>query len=120
MINCSDVKDAGREVYDVLGSGHTEATYHRALERELSERGVAFSSEGTIPIFYKESIVGQRRPDLFVPTDDGDIIVELKAKNGSGEAQLLDYVDIVEDDENFDVCAGLLIQFGDELTFTEA
>lgn len=111
--------EAAEEVFDVLGAGHTESTYHRAYERELSERGIAFVSEGTIPIFYKGSPVGRRRPDLFVESRNGMIIVELKAGSSSGEEQLLSYIDILKDDENFDICGGRLITFGDEVTVIE-
>lgn len=106
---------SAEEVHDTLGVGHTESTYHRAMEREFSERGIPFSSEGTIPIFYKGSPVGRRRPDMFVETDDGTIIVELKAGSKSGEGQLLDYQNILGDDSNFDITGGVLVRFNEEV-----
>ncbi len=106
---------SAEEVHEILGVGHSETTYHRAMERELSERGIPFSSEGTIPIFYKGSPVGRRRPDLFVESDDGTVIVELKAGSRAGEDQLLDYQAILGDDSNFDIAGGVLIRFNDDL-----
>jgi GxxExxY protein len=110
-----DVIEAANEVHDELGSKHTEATYHRALERELSERGIGFSSEGTITIHYKGVPVGKRRPDMFIDGEDGTVVVELKANSNTGEEQLLDYKNILDDDSNFDISAGMLIRFNDEV-----
>jgi GxxExxY protein len=106
---------AAEEVHDALGTGHTENTYHKALMRELSERGVAFGSETTIPINYKGISVGQRRPDMLVDSPDGTIIVELKAGSRSGEAQLVDYQQILGDDENYNIACGVLIRFNDDV-----
>jgi GxxExxY protein len=106
---------AASDVHEALGPGHTEATYHSALEHELSERGIAFTSEQTIPIFYKGTPVGKRRPDLFVETDDGKLVLELKAGSGKGEDQLFSYQDILDDDNNFNIVGGVLIRFNDEL-----
>lgn len=111
----AELTSAAEEVHNHLGAGHTESTYHRSLERELSERGVSFSSEGTVPIFYKGSPVGRRRPDMFVYCDEGTVIVELKAGSTSGEEQLLDYVRLLEDDENYDVIEGVVIRFNEDV-----
>jgi hypothetical protein len=106
---------AAEEIHRLLGPGHSEATYHRAMERELSERGIGFSSEGTIPIFYKGQPVGKRRPDMFVDAENGTIVVELKAGSSSGKAQLFNYQHILCDDNNYDIANGLLIRFNDEV-----
>jgi len=107
--------EAAEEVHDGVGVGQTESTYHRALEHEFSMNNINFSSEATIPIFYKDMIVGKRRLDMMVKTDDGNVIVELKAGNKSGEEQLSDYISILEEDDNFDIIGGILIRFNDEL-----
>jgi GxxExxY protein len=108
-----EVIEAAEEIHEILGTGHSEATYHRAMERELSERGIDFGSEGTIPIFYKGTPIGKRRPDMFV--DSGTVVVELKAGSRAGKDQLIDYQNILEDDDNFDIQNGILIRFNDEL-----
>ncbi len=113
MNTVDKIVEAAEEVHEILGPGRSEATYHRAMERELSERGIDFGSEGTIPIYYKGTPVGQRRPDMFV--DSGTVVVELKAGSRAGEGQLIGYQDILKDDENFDIEHGLLIRFNDEL-----
>ncbi len=115
----NQLKEAAEAVHNELGAGFSESIYHRALERELSERGVAFHSEGTIPVMYKGAPVGRRRPDLFIVEDDGTVtIVELKAGSSSGEAQLEQYLGLVSADSNFGkIGGGALIQFNASLEF---
>ncbi len=115
----TEVFDAADEVHKELGAGFTESCYHRALESELSDRGVRFSSEGSIPVFYKGTPVGRRRPDIFVQDGDETIILELKAGSKSGEGQLLQYLDLLGEDSNFDIKKGVLIQFNSDCEITE-
>lgn len=111
------LEEAAQAVLDELGSGWSESIYHRSLERELSERGIPFHSEGTIPVLYKGAPVGRRRPDLFLLADNGDtVIVELKAGSSSGSAQLKQYLDLTEGSEDLGyIRGGALIQFNDEV-----
>jgi len=105
--------DAVDEISNELGPGFSESIYHRALERELSERGIPFHSEGTISVMYKGAPVGRRRPDLFIVRDGGVIILELKA-SGSGRNQLEQYIDLVSVDDNFgELLGGAVVNFGD-------
>ena len=64
------------EIYNELGSGHSESVYHKALEFELSRNNIEFNSEVVIPIYYKDHYVGFGRCDIFI---EKTIIVELKA-----------------------------------------
>lgn len=114
------VISAAEEVHKHLGEGHTESTYHSALGNELSNRQISFTSEGTIPILYKGNPVGKRRPDIFITDSDETIVVELKAGSDRGESQMLNYVDILEGDKNFDISGGLLLQFNDDLSVTKS
>jgi GxxExxY protein len=113
------LEEAAQEVFDELGAGWSESIYHRALERELSERQIPFHSEGTIPVMYKGAPVGRRRPDLFVvPEEGGTIILELKAGSSSGSAQLAQYLDMTEADENLGyIRGGAVIRFNEEMEF---
>ena len=113
------LEEAAQEVFDQLGSGWTESIYHRALERELSERSIPFHSEGTIPVMYKGAPVGRRRPDLFiVPENQATVIVELKAGSNSGNDQLMQYLDMTEADANLgEIRGGAIIKFNEELEF---
>jgi len=112
------LEEASEEVFSELGAGWSESVYHRALERELSERGIPMSSEGPISVIYKGTPVGRRRPDIFIPTDDGLIIVELKAGSNSGRAQLDEYLGITEKDKNLgEIRGGAVIRFNEEVEY---
>lgn len=115
-----EVREAAEEVHSILGPGWTESVYHRAMEHELSDRGIPFSSEGTITVFYKGMPVGRRRPDLFVTGDRGIILVELKASPGTGKEQLIQYIDLLSEDANFTVERGILIQFSKTVEIVES
>lgn len=120
LSNKGHLKRAAEEVHGELGAGFTEAVYHSALSYELSERGIPFTTEGTVPVLYKGAPVGRRRPDLFVDDGFGEtLVVELKAGSTRGEEQLLQYLDLLSDDTNFDIHAGVLIQFNEECEFNE-
>lgn len=113
-----ELQNAAEEVYNELGSSWTESVYHSAMQRELSERGVAFHSEGTIPVMYKSSPVGRRRPDMFIITENGQIVVEMKAGSGSGEAQLNQYLDMATENTDLGtIVGGAVIRFNEELEF---
>lgn len=114
----SDIEAAATAVHDELGAGFTEAVYHSAMIVELSERGIKTSTETTIPIFYRGNPVGRRRPDLIVEDDDTTVVIELKAGSNSGEAQLLQYLDLLGEDSNFTISKGVLIQFNDDVEVT--
>lgn len=112
------LREAAQEVHDRLGSGFTESVYHKALSRELSERAIAHHSEGTIPVMYKGAPVGRRRPDMFVITEYGALVVELKAGSSSGEEQLLQYLDMTVDDDNIgEILGGVVIRFNEEMEY---
>jgi GxxExxY protein len=106
------------EVHERLGPGFTESVYHSALERELSEQGIPFHSEATIPVMYRGAPVGRRRPDLFVVTDYGLVVVELKAGSSSGSDQLEQYLGLTTDDDNLgQIVGGALIKFNNVLEY---
>lgn len=113
------LEEAAETVHTELGSGWSESIYHKALIRELGERGVPHFTEGSISVMYKGWSVGTRRPDLSVETDDGQlIIVELKAGNNRGSSQLNQYLEMAEASQDLgEIQGGALIQFNDELSF---
>lgn len=63
------------EVMRVLGKGHSERVYHRAMITGLNREQVAHRSEVITPIFYMDEVVGFGRCDIIV----GDMVVEFKA-----------------------------------------
>ncbi|ETI54300.1 hypothetical protein F443_02864 [Phytophthora nicotianae P1569] len=96
------------EVFRVLGPYNLEATYQRALARELKDRGVTVFSEVEIPIEYKGQRIASRRVDLYLKLDK-PVILELKAVTTGikrdHERQLIFYM------THFNVNDGYLINF---------
>ncbi|MFN8458898.1 MAG: GxxExxY protein [Anaerolineae bacterium] len=94
------------EVHNTLGVGFLEKVYQYALVKELTLRGYLAQPEVKIPVYYKDTLVGDYSADILV---EKRIILELKALSGltgEHESQLLNYLKAT----GFSV--GLLINFG--------
>ena len=63
-------------VHAALGNGFQEVIYQRALEIELEDSGLKFARELSMPVYYKNKQIGERRVDFFV---EEKIMVEIKA-----------------------------------------
>jgi GxxExxY protein len=97
---------AAMNVHSLLGNGFQEIIYQRALAIEFAFLGLNFAREVSMPVFYKENHIGERRVDFLV---EGKICVELKAV-----IQLLD-VHLAQGKnylEAFNLEVGLLVNFG--------
>ena len=64
------------QVHRELGSGMSESTYAAATRTELELFGLPFESEKSVPVRYKQKLVGHQRIDLIV---DERLIVEVKS-----------------------------------------
>jgi GxxExxY protein len=99
---------AAIEVHRHLKSGYLEAIYQEAMEIELHARGIPFTSQSPIQVFYKDiPLKKQCVADLICY---GQILVELKVLerlSGKEESQLLNYLNATR------MKVGLLINFGD-------
>jgi GxxExxY protein len=94
------------EVHKILGNGFQEVIYQRALEEEFKIRGISFSREFEMPIFYKEKQVGVRRVDFLV----NDVIsIELKAIINLEDVHLAQAINYLE---AYNVEIGMLLNFG--------
>lgn len=110
------LEEAAEAVFAELGPGWSESVYHKAMLRELSERGIPHYTEGSIAVMYKGWSVGTRRPDISVQTNDSVIIVELKAGSNRGQSQLKQYLKMGEASADLGtISGGALIQFNDDL-----
>ena len=69
------LKGQSEYVMRILGSGHREAVYHRALITALNKANVSHRSEVACPIWFMGECVGVGRADLVID----DVIVEVKA-----------------------------------------
>src|SRR5690242_9336920 len=97
---------AAMRVHAALGNGFQEVIYQRALEIEMGDSGLKFARELSMPIYYKNNQIGERRVDFFV---ESKIMVELKAiiqLENVHLAQAKNYL------EAYNVQLGLLINFG--------
>lgn len=94
-MDVEDVTTAAKEVFDLLGTGHTEIVYETAMELELWERSQFTANirrQVPCPIYYKGYLVGTGYIDLLI---NDDLIVELKVINrltNKEEAQVKKYL----------------------------
>jgi GxxExxY protein len=97
---------AAMKVHATLGNGFQEVLYQRALEIELNDSGLKFNREFSMPVYYKNIQIGERRVDFFV---ESKIIVEIKALiqlENVHLAQAKNYL------EAYNMQVGLLLNFG--------
>ncbi|MEN6408982.1 MAG: GxxExxY protein [Anaerolineaceae bacterium] len=98
---------AAMEVHSVLGCGFLEAVYHEAMEKELAQRNIPFTSQTNLTLTYKGLPLSKSYiADLVVFSK---IIVELKAVDrltSVDEAQVLNYLKATG------MQVGLLFNFG--------
>ncbi len=93
-------------VHAALGNGFQEVIYQRALEIEFDDAGLKYARELSMPVYYKNKQIGERRVDFFI---EERILVELKAiiqLENVHLAQAINYL------EAYKMEVGLLINFG--------
>lgn len=109
------IQEIAQNVLDVLGIGHSEAVYSRAIAVGLQRKGISYETEKTVAVSYLGSQVGTCRLDLVV----GDLIIELKSVlslNCGHRNQLKRYVGLLN------LRRGILINFslnGLEIAFVD-
>ncbi|WP_197529714.1 GxxExxY protein [Botrimarina mediterranea] len=84
--------ESALEVHRVLGAGFLESVYERALEVELSARGIEFARQHPVALTYKGVPVGDARLDFLI---GGLVVVELKSVDllhAIHHAQVLNYL----------------------------
>lgn len=104
----------------VLGRGHTERVYHRALATSLGRTGLKLRSEVVTPIMFCGECVGMGRADLVLqgrqkgPRDQAlDLAVEIKANArppSQASGQLRKYMESLRRVEKRE-CAGVVLNF---------
>ncbi|MBM3152823.1 MAG: GxxExxY protein [Chloroflexi bacterium] len=83
---------AAMEVHRIMGPGFLEVVYQKALERELTLRGIPFEPQKKLAITYKDLLIGEYQADLVI---DRKFIVEIKAVstwNSRHDAQAVHYL----------------------------
>ena len=108
----SKIIECGMKVHATLGNGFQEVVYKRALEIEMYEAGLKFGREISIPVYYKNEKIGERRVDFLV---DNKICVELKALV---QLEKVNFSQTKNFLEAFHLEIGLILNFGaDNLEF---
>ena len=100
------IRKAIFNVYNILGSGHKEQVYQKALTKELDDLEIPYKREVALDVKYKGESVGNYRPDFVI---NDEVILELKAVEfmpKSYETQLIHYLKTT----GFQL--GLLVNFG--------
>jgi GxxExxY protein len=93
------------KIHNTLGAGFIESVYENALKIEL-KIGITALQQEELDVFYEGQVVGQFRPDLWIPKI---LIIEVKALQSlsrAHEVQLVNYLTATHIDN------GLLINFG--------
>jgi GxxExxY protein len=97
---------AAQKVHRSLGPGFTEATYQKAMQKELMPRKIPFETQRVFEVWYEGNLCGTYRSDLLVANE---VIVELKAIAALAPehgAQTISYL------KASGMPTGLLINFG--------
>jgi GxxExxY protein len=66
----------GLEVHRRLGPGLLENVYESALCIELRTQGLNYERQIGIPLYYRDELISEHRPDLIV---EKEVIVEVKS-----------------------------------------
>ncbi len=80
------------DVYNHFGYGFSETVYARALELELTARGMHVIREAPLEVTYHGIVVGDFHADLIV---ESRVVLELKAGErfpSTAQSQLLNYL----------------------------
>ena len=88
-----------------LGSGLFESAYSAALEIAFRADGLRYKWEPSLPVRYKERVIGACRPDFIV---EDAVVLEIKRTDWldtEARAQILGYLRVAEKK------VGLLINF---------
>jgi GxxExxY protein len=105
----SSIIGCSMEVHKILGCGFQEVIYQRALEVEMNTKGISFTREHEMPIFYKEQQIGLRRVDFLI---ENKISVELKALTELENVHLAQAINYLE---AYNLEIGLLLNFGSKI-----
>ena len=104
------MRACARQVMKVLGKGHTERVYHRALITMFNKSKIQHRSEVLSPIHFLGEVVGFGRCDLVVK----DLNIELKANSkrpSSFSPQLTKYMTSLKTSERRKSSRGVILNF---------
>ena len=109
-----------RHAMKVLGTGHQERIYHKALATSLGRSNITFRSELVTPIMYMGECIGIGRADLVIQGGGGgarqsgpDLVIEIKANAkcpSQASGQLRKYMESLRSVERRE-CTGIVLNF---------
>jgi len=102
------IRGCAFKVYNILGFGHKENVYQKALEVEFRKSGINFEKEKVLPVIYDGKKVGTYKPDFVI---ENQVIIEIKAvpfMSQNHEIQLTQYL------KGTNYSLGFLINFGNQ------
>ena len=70
-----DIHRFATTIYNDLGPGHSERTYHNAMEVMLRTYYISYESERVVPITFLGHVVGHMRCDIII---DNNVVLEFK------------------------------------------
>lgn len=97
---------AAMAVHSILGNGFQELVYQRALAIEFDLINVQYKKEYSMPVYYKEKHIADKRVDFLV---EHKISVETKAVIKLDNACLAQGINYLE---AYNLEVGMLINFG--------
>ena len=107
--NLKKIESIAKDVYKVLGSGHSESVYDKAMQVGLRLAKVRYDSQKVVELQYKNHYVGEGFPDIIAHFGKMKVVIELKAVGGvmgaAEEQQIKNYMKILK------IKHGLLINF---------
>ena len=99
-----------KHVMAVLGKGHREKVYHKAMITALNHARVPHRSEVIAPIYFMREVVGFGRCDIII----GNLVVEFKANSRCPKAtspQLRKYMESLSTSEKKRRFRGIVVNF---------
>lgn len=99
-----------RDVHMALGGGYDESVYMTALQQEMRAQGINFKSNHSIPVKYKDQVVGHSICDLLI--EDRfivDVMAAYRDVSGSERSTLRAQL------KSADLELGLIINFAGRL-----
>lgn len=97
-------------IFRILGNGHRENIYHKAIIRSFITNNVSFDTEVQIPIHYQNHYIGTVKPDLIVMHNDLRYAIEIKTVtkiSQNNKSQLEKYLK----QDSLKINEGILINF---------
>ena len=73
------------DVYNDLGHGFLEIVYERSLALALRQQGLEVFEQVSIPVFFRQTLVGDFTADLLV---ERSVLLELKSCRSIDESQV--------------------------------